>query len=69
MKYALLPLRRREGEEERSGCPGASIGAEKPSGLQQGQREDGLGEMEGPFPPQISDEELITTLEIISAES
>lgn len=50
MKYARLPLHTREEQEERSGRPGASTGAEKPSGLQQGQREDGLGVTEGPFP-------------------
>lgn len=64
-----FPLRRREGEEERSGCPGASTGAEKPSGPQQGQREDSFGETEGLFPSQGSDEELVTTLEIIFAVS
>lgn len=49
-KYARLPLHTREGEEERSSCLGASAGAEKLSGLQQGQREDGLGERKGPIP-------------------
>lgn len=63
MKYARLPLHTRKGEEERSGCPGSSAEAEKPSGLQQGQQEDGLGETGGSFPSQGSDGELVTTLE------
>lgn len=67
MKYAQLPLRMREGEEERSGCLAVSAGAEKPLGMQLGQWEEGLGEMQGPFPPEGSDGELVMTLEIISA--
>lgn len=42
---------------------------EKPSELQQGEQEESLGQTEGPFPPQGSDVELGTALEIISAES
>lgn len=67
MKYAQLPLCTREGKEERSGCPTASAGAEKPLGMQLGQREDGLGETQGLFPHEGSDGALVTTLEIISA--
>lgn len=67
MKYAQLPLCMREGEEDGSGCLGASAGAEEPPGLQQGQREDSVGQTEGPFPSQGSDVEPVTTLEIISA--
>lgn len=44
MKYVQLPLCRREGEEDGSGCLGAGAGAEKPPGLQQGQREESGGD-------------------------
>ena len=72
MKYARLPLRMREGGREKRkdpASPGASTRAGEPLGLQQGQREESLGETEGPFPSQASDVELLTTLEVISAES
>lgn len=69
MKYARLPVYTREGEEERSSCPGAGSGAEKTFEAAAGTAGGCTGEMGGPFPSEGSGGELVTTLEIISSES
>lgn len=69
MKYARLPVYTREGEEERSVCPGAGAGAEKPFVAAAGTAGTWTGGDGGPFPSEGSGGDLVTTLEIISAES
>lgn len=50
MKYARLPVYTREGEEERSSCPGAGAGAEKTFEAAAGTAGGWTGEMGGSLP-------------------